>query len=387
MHILITVNACWNVANFRRGLIKALLADGHRITVLAPRDEFSGQLAEMGCRVIPLKMDRKGISPSRDIGLVMRFLGHFRRERPDVILSYTIKNNIYGAFAARVLRIPFVPTVTGLGTAFLSGAILQYLAEILYRAAFSTAATVFFQNSDDFDFFVERGLVRRDQARLVAGSGIDLRRFTPSEVSNSGEAATFVMIGRILRDKGVIEYIEAARMIRERYSRASFLLLGRLDAENRGAIAREKVQEWQRDGTVSHLESVADVRPFIRDADCVVLPSYREGAPRTLLEASAMGRPVIASDVPGCRAVVENGVTGLLCDARSAESLRDALSNFIELPYLRRVEMGRAGRAKMEREFDEIGVIDVYRQAIGNIGAAVQAETNASSLASAQFKS
>ncbi len=367
MHVLITVNASWNVANFRRGLIEALLADGHRITVLAPIDEHSQQLVEMGCRFIPLEMKVQGLSPPRDMGLLLRFLRHFRRERPDMVFSYTIKNNIFGALAARMLGIPFVPTITGLGTAFLSGPLLQGLAEFLYRISFRSVREVFFQNSDDRDFFLERGLITKDKALLVGGSGADLAHFSMSEIADSGRGVTFLMIGRVLRDKGVLEYINAARLVKKDYPRAHFMLLGKVGADNRSAISAETVKEWVDEGIVCHIDYTDDVRPVIAKAECVVLPSYREGAPRTLLEGAAMGRPIITTDVPGCRQVVEDGRTGFLCEARSSKSLRDAMVRFIKLSHRRRVEMGRAGREKIERQFSERAVIDAYRQSLTRI--------------------
>lgn len=375
MHVLITVNASWNVANFRRGLIEALLDDGHRVTVLAPIDEHSQQLVEMGCRFVPLEMEVKGLSPRRDIGLALRFLRHFRRERPDLIFSYTIKNNIFGAFAARMLGIPFVPTITGLGTAFLSGPLLQRLAESLYRLAFRSVPEVFFQNSDDRNFFLERRLITEDKALLVAGSGVDLARFSMSKIVDSGPAATFLMIGRVLRDKGILEYVEAARLVRAKYPRAHFIVLGRLDAKNRTAILAETVKKWVDEEIITHIDYTDDVRPIIAKADCIVLPSYREGTPRTLLEGAAMGRPIITTDVPGCRQVVDDGRTGFLCEARSVDSLRDAIMKFMELPYCKRIGMGRAGRTKVEREFDEINVVDAYRQTVDRIGLSSSGES------------
>lgn len=367
MHILITVNAAWNLANFRRSLIEKLIADGHQVTALAPLDEHAAKLREIGCRFVPLEMDVKGLAPHRDLGLVLRFWRHFRRERPDAILSFTIKNNIYGAFAAGALGIPFMPTITGLGTAFLSGALLERVAERLYRTAFRNAEQVFFQNKDDRAFFLERRLVAPEKARLVAGSGIDLKHFVPTAMRDSGSAPGFLMIGRVLRDKGVCEYVEAARMVKERYPEATFTLLGRLDAKNRTAIDAATVRAWEDAGILSHQGHTPDVRPQIGEAACLVLPSYREGTPRTLLEGAAMARPVITTDVPGCREVVEDGRTGLLCNVGSAESLRDAMIRFIELPHGTRVAMGQAGRAMMERQFDEGSVIDAYRECLARV--------------------
>lgn len=364
MHIMMTVNSAWNIWNFRRPVVAALLADGHRITVLAPPDDSVARLEAMGCGFVPLKMDVKGLAPLRDLQLLRRFRRIFRAERPDVILSYTIKNNIFGAMAARALGIRFIANVTGLGTAFLSGGVLQVVAERLYRRALRRTEVVFFQNEDDRDLFVSRRLVRPDQARLLPGSGISLTRFAVAELPPETEAPVFLMIARLLRDKGVFEFVEAARQVKAQRPEARFQLLGATGAENRTAIDAAIVRAWQEEGLIEYLDTTPDVRPFIAAALCVVLPSYREGAPRTLIEAAAMGRPLIATDVPGCRSVVDDRVTGLLCTVRSAESLADACLELLRLPRAAIAAMGQAGRAKMERDFDEALVVSAYRDAI-----------------------
>jgi len=280
------------------------------------------------------------------------------------VLSFTIKNNLFGAMAARGTGTPFIPNVTGLGTAFLSGGALQTVAETLYRRAFAPLRVIFFQNEDDRDLFLRRRLARPDQARVLPGSGIDLTRFAAAPPPPPGAPPVFLMIARLLRDKGVVEFVEAARRIRAHTPTARFQLLGAAGAENRTAIDAATVRAWVDEGVVEHLGVTPDVRPFIAAADCVVLPSYREGAPRTLIEAAAMGRPLIATDVPGCRAVVERDVTGFLCAPRDADSLAAAMRRFLDAPPEARTAMGRAGRAKMEREYDEALVVGAYRDAI-----------------------
>lgn len=367
MNILITVNAAWNIWNFRRPLVEALIADGHHVTVLAPRDDSVEALEDLGCRYLPLDMSVKGLNPLQDFKLLRRFKRVFRAEQPNAILSYTIKNNIFGAMAAESCNIPFIPNVTGLGTAFLSGGVLQAVAEGLYRKAFGSLSCVFFQNSDDRDLFLERSLVRHGQAQVLPGSGIDLQRFSPAEYSPQTSGLVFLMIARVLRDKGVEEYVAAARSVKATSPHTRFQLLGAIDAANRTAINGATVKSWQDDGSIEYLGTADDVRPHIAAAHCVVLPSYREGAPRTLIEAAAMARPLIATDVPGCRSVVDDGISGLLCEARSGESLAAACLEFLALPHAQRSKMGREGRAKMEAEYDEAFVIKAYRKEIGEL--------------------
>lgn len=362
MHILLTVNAAWNIHNFRRPILRALLARGHRVSVLAPEDEAVPDIQATGARFIPLRMDNKGINPARDMALAWRLYRQFKVQRPDVILSWTIKTNIYGAFAARAHRVPFIPNVSGLGTAFLSGGLLQGVAESLYARSFHPLDTVFFQNEDDQALFLSRGLVRPVQARCLPGSGINLTHFAPAPMPPDPPA--FLMIARLLRDKGVLEYVEAARRIRAQCPQAVFRLMGAAGSQNRSAISLAEVQAWHDEGIIEYLGTADDVRPHVARATCVVLPSYREGAPRTLIEGAAMARPLVAADVPGCRGVVEDGRNGFLCAPKSAGALAAACARFLDLSMVERARMGQAGRAKMVAEFDEKHVVSAYLAAI-----------------------
>lgn len=360
MRILLTVNLAWNILNFRMGIVRALMRAGHEVSVLAPGD--GAALEAEGLRHIPLEMDAKGLNPLSGIAMNARMARHFRAERPDVILSWTIKNNIFGAMAARRVGIPFIPNVSGLGTAFLSGGALQFVAQTLYRRVFRPLDTVFFQNAEDRDLFTARNLIQPSQAQLLPGSGIDLTRFSTAPIP--GGSPVFLMIARLLRDKGVEEFAQAARIVRASHPEATFCLLGALDADNRSAIPEALLREWEAEGILRHLGTATDVRPHIAAAHCVVLPSYREGAPRTLIEAGAMARPVITTDVPGCRAVVEKGKTGLLCEVRSGGSLAQACMQFLGMSLEARTAMGQAGRARMESTYDEKLVVDAYLAAI-----------------------
>ena len=362
-----TANATWNVWNFRQSLVQALLNDGCHVTVLAPLDDAVDDLEAAGCRVLPIKIDAKGLNPIENLGLMYRFKRLFRAERPDIVLSYTVKNNLFGAMAARTLGIPFIPNVTGLGTAFLSSPLLEILVKTLYRRAFCKLPIVFYQNKDDRDLFIKNRLIRTDQARLLPGSGVDLTRFAAVPLPTEQLPSIFLMVARLLRDKGVFEFVQAARRIKTHHPEIRFQLLGATESDNRTAINAATVQRWVDEGVIEYLGTASDVRPCIAAASCVVLPSYREGAPRTLIEAAAMSRPLIATDVPGCRAVVDDEVSGLLCLPRSADSLAAAIERFLTLPHNTRVAMGQAGRTKMEREFDEIFVIRAYREAVAAV--------------------
>ncbi len=368
MKIFLTINSAWNIAHFRQPVIRALLDDGHDLIAVAPRDEAAERLGAMGCRFIDLPMDPKGRSALTEASLLAQIIGVLRTERPDLVLSWTIKNNIYFGLAGRLLGIPVVPNVSGLGTAFLSGRAMATIATMLYRVSFAQAPTVFFQNDADRDLFVDRRMVRPDQSHVLPGSGIDLEYFTPpaTEFSPPGQAG-FLMISRLLRDKGVVEYVDAARQIRRTHPEARFALLGPLGAANVTAISQQDLEDWVEEGVVEYLGTTNDVRPYIAKADWVVLPSYREGAPRVLLEAQAMARPVITTDAPGCRHVVESEKSAFLCEVKSADSLARAVRRFLELDQQERRQMGEAGRSLVSKKYDQSFVIEAYRQRIDSL--------------------
>jgi glycosyltransferase involved in cell wall biosynthesis len=365
MKIVLTANTTWNLVNFRSSLMQYLVNSGHEVIVAAPPDAAVKKLHEAGIRHYPIHMDQQAIAPAKDAMVIARYLQLFRQERPDVVFGFTIKANIYGAIAARVFAIPFLPNISGLGTAFLRSGWMERLATTLYRVAFRKVSIVFFQNADDLALFVEKKIVSTDQARPIPGSGIDLRHFRPGrENKTKKQEIVFLLIARLLRDKGVGEFVEAARIVGTKYSNARFQLLGQTDAPNRTAIDRQTVDQWVDAGFVEYLGTAEDVRGYIKAADCVVLPSYREGAPRSLLEAAAMAKPLIATDVPGCREVVENGVNGFLCEARNATDLAAKIDAFLSLDDSERQEMGRQSRKLVEKKFDVKFVIDAYGRAL-----------------------
>ncbi|HMN13111.1 MAG TPA: glycosyltransferase family 4 protein [Bellilinea sp.] len=367
--LLLSINTSWNIINFRAGLVRAMLARGFKIVAASPNDAHTTRLGEIGCHHIPLAIDNKGTSPLKDAVLLLRYLRMMHREKPNVYLSWTIKPNIYGSLAARILRIPVICNVSGLGTTFLHDGWLTRFVKLLYRVALSHSAVVFFQNREDLHLFIESRLVRPKQARLLPGSGIDLDRFTPTPFTprEADNGPIFILVARLLWDKGIREYVEAARRVRARMPQAKFRLLGFLDVENRTAVPRQTVENWEQEGLIEYLGQTNDVRPHLADADCVVLPSYREGTPRSLLEAAAMARPLIATDVPGCRDVVDDGVNGWLCKAKDVDDLADKMLQFTESSHAQRLEMGRQSRLKAERQFNERIVVDAYLAAIEQV--------------------
>ncbi len=372
MKILISVNTAWNLVNFRSGLIGALVAQGHEVIAAAPDDVYAPRLAAMGCRFVPLPMHNGGTHPGRDALLLWRYLRLLARERPDAYLGYTVKPNVYGSLAARWLRIPVINNIAGLGAVFIKGGWLVRLVRWLYRMALAHSAKVFFQNRDDRQLFVAGGLVRSEVTELLPGSGIDLTKFAVTPLAAINGAAgkfRFLLIARMLVDKGVGEYVEAARLLRQRYPQLECCLLGFVDVQNPAAVSRAQMDAWVSQGYVKYLGVSDDVRTEIAAADCIVLPSYREGTPRTLLEAAAMGRPVIATDAVGCRDVVDDGQNGYLCKVRDAADLAEKMERMLNLTPEQRQQMGLYGRLKMGREFDEQIVIKKYLDAIRDLPA------------------
>jgi len=365
MKIIISLNTAWNLVNFRSGLICSLVADGHEVVAVAPDDEFAIKLAAMGCRFVSLPMDNKGKNPLRDILLFFRFLRILQRERPDGFLGYTIKPNIYGSLAAHMLGIPVVNNITGLGAAFINNTWLTRVVKLLYKLAFFKSHHVFFQNNEDLKMFVEHGLVSSNKVSRLPGSGINLSTFPYKPPKSLPEDPfRFLLVARLLWDKGVGEYVEAARIIRRQHPNVKFQILGFLDVKNPTAVSREKMQCWVNEGTIEYLGVAENVKPYLICSNVVVLPSYREGVPRSLLEAAAIGRPIVTTDAIGCRDVVDDGVNGFLCNIRHSEDLAEKMIQMMKLSATERLAMGLAGRAKMEREFDEKIVISQYLEVV-----------------------
>jgi glycosyltransferase involved in cell wall biosynthesis len=355
--IVLSANSDWNIANFRPGLICALRGAGYDPVVIAPQDPAADdRMRELDVERIPIRIDRSGLNPVADFRLLADYRRLLGRIQPAAYLGFTIKPNIYGSMAAAALGIPAIPNVSGLGTAFIRPGVLQSIVTALYRLGFSKAPAVFFQNDEDRSLFVGRRIVRAKQSRVLPGSGVDLSRFAPA-APNDGPPV-FLLVARLLRDKGVIEFVQAARSLAGHGMR--FQLLGPIDEGNRTAIGRLELERWVEEGVIEYLGVTDDVRPFLAAATAVVLPSYREGMPRSLLEAAAMGRPLIAADVPGCRDVVEDGVNGYLCTVRDPVSLASAMRRLAGLPATDRIAMGEAARRKVQEQFSEELVIGAY---------------------------
>ena len=363
MRIAIVLNTSWNIYNFRMNFIKSLLNQGYEVHTIAPEDNYTPLLREAGCIHHRVKMDSRGANPIKDSALIFELFGIYRKVKPDVILHYTIKPNVYGTIAAAMLGIPVINNVCGLGTVFLKDNLVSAIAIFLYKISFKFANKVFFQNSDDQQLFIDKKLVRVDAVDTLPGSGIDLTKFQPASFKRN-KKFTFLLISRLITDKGILEFIEAVKKLRSNGMDAHFQILGAMDPLHKRGIKADLIEEWIKSGTIEYLGTTRDVREFINNADCVVLPSYREGTPRTLLEAASSSKPIIATDVPGCNNVVEHDFNGFLCKLKDSDDLADKMKAMASLSDEELKQFGTNGRAKMEAEYDESLVINKYLAAL-----------------------
>ena len=354
--ILICSNYAWTICNFRLALIRELKAKGYRIVIVTQYDGHEKKLEGLVDEIVPLFISRQGINPFTDIMTLINLGWIFFRLKPDVVFLFTIKPVIYGSIAAKLFRARVIVTLTGLGTAFIANNWITLLAKNLYKFALSSVAQVFFQNGADKDLFISQRLVCADVCTVIPGSGLDTDYFSHREPHASPDFK-FLLIARMLLDKGVGEYVNAARVVKQKYPNCRFQLLGGVDVQNRTAISSDEIRAWVDEGLVEYLGESPDVRPFIEESSCVVLPSYREGTSRVLLEAAAMGRPLIATNVPGCREVVQHAVNGYLCAPKDHTHLSSQMIAMIKLSAEERKAMGIEGRRIVEEQFG-IGVVN-----------------------------
>ncbi len=359
MKVAIVINTSWNIYNYRRGIIKGLLAKGCEVLAVAPYDDYSEKLERIGCRYVSIRMDNKGANPLKDLLLLWQFYSLYKKEKPDVILHYTIKPNVYGSLAAALLGIPCISNVSGLGTTFLRKGAMWQLAKYLYRISFRFPKRIFFQNKDDRELFVSLRLVDGNRTGLLPGSGIYLPDY-PAIPNPSASVFSFLLIARLLTDKGIREYAQASRMLKNKGHQFRALLVGFFDKQGKYSISQMELDEWCASGLIEFLGASDAIGEEIAKANCVVLPSYREGTPRSLLEAMAIGRPIVATNVPGCREVVEEGRNGFLCEAQNVESLAMAMEKVLHLSADELGAMGDWGRKIVEERFGEEIIVKKY---------------------------
>lgn len=361
MNILLTANTTFNIANFRDGIVRRLLAEGHEVIVCAPRDDYVDEIEKMGCRYIPIEINKHNTSPLIEIHHFISILKVLRKIRPDLVFSFTIKNNIFFGLACRLLQIKFAPNVTGLGLAFDIKGIRAYIIVLLYKFAFYKTQKVFFQNGSDLTTFCEKKIITRSRAHLLPGSGVNLTKFPFSKLPDVRDGFRFLMVSRLLREKGIEIYAQAAELVRQHYPKTEFHLLGPFDTKSCNGISTVELDSWVRKRQIIYQGSARDVLPFLQNAHCVVLPThYREGTPRSLLEAASVGRPIITTNIAGCRDLVHQGQNGMLVAPQNVEQLTEACFHILKVSQRKRQVMGNASRNHIMRSYSEQIIIDAY---------------------------
>lgn len=366
MKIAFVTNTCWNVFNFREGLVKFFLNRGDEVISLAPIDDYTPEIEKWGVRHIETPLDQTGTNPLKDFGYMNKIRSVFNDEKPDVALCFTIKSNIYSSLAGKIAGVPIICNVSGLGTVFLVKGLFGKVAIGLYRLAFKYSSYVFFQNMDDKELFLTHVSLRDSQTGILPGSGINLIQFNFTN-ARIKSPTKFLMIARLIEEKGVREYAEAARVLFKNGDPVKFTLVGNWDEHHTRSIPKGELENWVSGGFIDYLPHSDVISQLVEDNEVIVLPSYREGTPRTLLEGAAKGRALLASNVPGCKEVVSNGVNGFLFDVKSAQSIVDKVRLYLSLSESEKLAMSKNSRKIAEEKFDENLVINTYVETIAQI--------------------
>lgn len=356
---LILTNSIGGLHSFRKEVVKAIVDAGYEVYISEPDDdERVRYFEEIGCRIIKTDFNRRGMNPMEDFKLMLKYRKMIKQLKPKAVLTYTIKPNIYGGMAARLCGVPQLANVTGLGDAVENGGWMQKLTLTLYKIGLGKARQIFFQNESNRSYCIDKGIAT-DSSVLLPGSGVNLQHHTYQAYPPDDGKVRFLFIGRMLRDKGIEEYFEAAKVIKRKYPNTEFQILGNVEGNY-----QEKLDALAKEGIVKHPGTTSDVRPYIGAVECTIMPSYHEGMSNVNLESAANGRPVITTDVPGCRETVDDGVTGFLVKPRDAAALIDGVERFLALSYEDKQKMGRQAREKVEREFDREIVVKAYLEEI-----------------------
>lgn len=358
--ILVLANNDVGLYRFRKDLLAALLNTGHEVYISLPNGGLVPELVQLGCRYLETPIDRRGMNPIQDSKLFNQYRAMLRKVKPDLVITYTIKPNIYGGLACRMAHIPYAVNITGLGSAIENGGWLKRFVLSLYRPALKDAKVIFFENTGNRDTLVATGVVPKGRDVVLNGAGVNLEDYPYQPYPQEGPVR-FLFVGRIMREKGVDEFFAAVRRMKQNYGDGvEFHIVGSFEEAYKPVM-----DELAQAGVVKYHGYQSDMKPFYAMAGCVVLPSYHEGMSNVLLEAAASGCPLITSDIPGCREAVENGVSGYLCPVKNAGALYDAMQRFAELPKDLKTEMGRRGRARMEQHFSKKAVVTETIQHLG----------------------
>jgi len=367
MIIAISANTSWYLYNFRKNTILALINDGYNVIVVCPDNDYKEKIELLGCDFELIRMDRKGKNPLKDLLSLCDFYKVYKKNKVDIVLNFTPKNNIYSTLAAKALKIKVINNIAGLGVVFVKRNFISKIVSQLYKLSQKKADFIFFQNNEDLELFDKNGIVTQGKYERIPGSGVDLSRF---EYSPPVEKASikFLLVARMIAEKGIYHYVNAAEVLKAKYPNTDFCLLGPLDETSSSGISKAEIADWEKKGFITYLGFSDNVEDYLKEADCIVLPSYyREGVPKSLLEAAAIGRPIITTDNVGCREVVDDGVNGFLCMPNSTQSLALTIEKFIKTNFENRLNMGKSSRDKISKDFNEDKVIISYLSVIKSI--------------------
>ncbi|MGL4534214.1 MAG: glycosyltransferase family 4 protein [Fusobacteriaceae bacterium] len=370
MKIMFVANKLWDVYIFRKGVILAFVKLGYEVIIVAPDDKRIDLVKELGVKkVIDISVDKRGINPIKDIELFMTLKKIYSEEKPNLIFHYTIKLNIYGSLAAKSVNIKSIAVLTGLGYSFIKGGMISKIAKILYRISLNFSEEVFVLNEDDRKILIDNKIVKKEKIYVIPGEGIDTKQFKPKLSKRVDGKIVFLMIARAFYDKGFSEYAQTAEIIKEKYPNTVFKFLGALDENSSSGINKESMNTLVEKGILEYLGVTNDVSEVIKDADCIVLPSYREGISMVLLEGAAMEKIIVATDVTGCKEIVIEGETGFLVEPKSVQSLVGGIEKFLKLSQEKRIKFEKKAREKVINEFDETKVVEIYKEKVKNYGA------------------
>jgi glycosyltransferase involved in cell wall biosynthesis len=363
MNIIFFSNSCWSVINFRKNLIKNFKKN-FKIIIIAPFDGYEKELKKFGCEVYNIKINNNKISLLHDIFLLFQIYKIlYQLKHNSILLNFTIKPLIYGTLVSRILMIPTICMITGLGTVFIDKSFITNIVLILYKISFKNVSHVFFQNKDDKKIFIDRKVISKKNYSLIPGSGIDLKKFRYKKIIKK-KFTNFLLVTRIIKEKGILEYIKAAKLIKKKKFKIKFNLAGSFVEDNPSSLSKKIIFQAHKENIINYKGFVKDIRSEIKKADCMVLPSYREGTPRSLLEGAAMGRPIITTDVTGCRETVLGGISGYLFKPKNYKSLYLSILKFHKLPASIKSKMAKKSYELVKTFFDEKIVIKAYEEVI-----------------------
>lgn len=355
-------NDSFSMYNFRIGVMRHFMKD-YEVVVIASKNDYAELFRKEGIRYISLGMENKGTNAFKDLRLMKNLYQVYKAEKFDFVLNYTIKPIIYGSIVCSMLKIKNIAITAGLGFAFMKDNLMNKMVKVMYKFALKKVCEIWFLNKDDRDLFIENNLVKKEKTFVLNSEGVDMEHFSPMEKSEP-DKFKFLLFSRLIGEKGIREYVSAAKQLKSKYPNIDFMLLGKIeDVDNSRAITQQEVDEWEKEGIIEYKGYHLEVRQFIADSDCVVLPSYyREGVPRSLMEAMSMEKPIIATNNVGCVELVEDGVNGYLCEPKSAEDLMEKMERLYLLSEAERKAMGEAGRNIIKQRFDENIIISEYQK-------------------------